>query len=122
MSSNKIQPLDKTIITEFNIKVADLHQWSKKMNGAQAARVARDGAFNQGDLNVSPTRPFTIFEVRRMIAIQSWKPIVLSLKNETGSIENIPCSGLFIMYGSFDEVTVKAQMEGDPVRIAYIYA
>lgn len=118
----KIQPLDKTVVTEFKVAVADIHMRSRKMQGAQSTRVGREENFIQADANISTTQIVTITGIKKVIIIEAWKPFLLSLKNETGSIENIPCSGLFIYHGSFDEVTIKAASEGDPVRISYLYA
>ena len=122
MSSSKIQPLDKTVVTEFKVQMADIHMRHRVMNGSQAARVARDGSFVTADANVTSEKGVTLTDIKRVIVIQGWNNLLISLKNETGSIERIPCTGLFIMYGSFDEVTIRAQSEGDPVRISYLYA
>lgn len=120
--TNKIQPLDKTVVAEFKVTVADIHMRSRKMQGSVSARVGRESSFMQADANITTTQGVTITGIKKVLIIEAWKPIFLSLKNETGSIENIPCSGLFIHYGSFDEVTIKAQSEGDPVRVTYLYA
>lgn len=119
---SKIQPLDKTIVAQFQIHVADIHMRTRQMNGSQAVRVSRDGTFTQGDTNIDPVEPLVLKNIKGMIAINSWQPMLLSLKNESGLIENLPCSGLFIFYGAIDEVTVRAAAPGDPVRITYVFA
>lgn len=120
--NSKIQPLDKTIVTEFKVHMADIHMRHRLITGSQAARVSRDGNFVSADGNVTAEKAITLSDIKRAIVIHAWKSIFISLKNETGSIERIPCTGTFIMYGSFDEVTIRAQMEGDPVRVTYLYA
>lgn len=121
MATQKIQPLDKTVVTEFNIHVADIHMRIKQMNGSQAARVARDGSFAQGDFNADSEIPFTLVDVKRVIAIQSWQPLKITLVKDEQSME-FPCSGLFITYGAFDSVSIRAASPGDPVRVTYIAA
>lgn len=120
--SSKIQPLDKTVVTEFKVHMADIHMRHRLINGSQAARVARDGNFVSADGNVTTEKSIILSDIKRVIVIHAWNNIFISLKNETGSIERIPCTGTFIMYGSFDEVSIRAQSEGDPVRITYLYA
>lgn len=119
---SKIQPLDKTVITEFKVQVADIHMRTRQLNASQAARVGSENTFVSADANLSMERPIVLSDIKKVIIIHAWKSIFISLKNETGTIERIPCTGTFIMYGSFDEVSISAQAEGDPVRITYLFA
>jgi hypothetical protein len=119
---NKIQPLDKTVRTEFKVMIADTYMRSRVMEGSGAARVGQSASFVSADCVVTPDQKATLSNIQKVVAIQTWQPVLISLKNETGSIENIPCVDLFIMYGAIDEITIRAQSNGDPVRISYIYA
>lgn len=118
----KIQPLSKTVRTEFKVVIADLYMQSRTMSGSAAARVGEEENFISADATVTTERKVTLSGINKVIIVQTWKPVFISLKNETGSIENIPVVDAFIMYGKLDEVTIRAQNEGDPVRITYIYA
>lgn len=119
---NKAQPLDKTVRTEFKVVVADRFMRNRAMEGSAAARVGQTENFVSGDCVVAPDRPLTLSKIQKVVVIQTWQPVFISLKNETGSIENIPCVDVFMMYGSLDEISIRAQSDGDPVRITYIHA
>ena len=118
----KIQALAKTVRAEYKIVVADLHVQSRAMTGSGAARVGDEEVFVSADATITTQRKVTLQNIRKVVVIQAWKPVFISLKNETGSIENIPCVDVFMMYGALDEITIRAQNEGDAVRISYIHA
>jgi hypothetical protein len=121
-TSKKIQPLDKTVVLQFQVHVADLHMRTRQLNAAQSARVGDAETFTSADANITTDRPAVMTGIKKVVIIHAWKSVFISLRNESGLIERIPCTGTFIMYGSFDEVTVSAQAEGDPVRITYLFA
>jgi hypothetical protein len=118
----KIQPLDKTVRAEFKVMVADINMRSRVMEGSAAARVGQETNFVSADATVTTERKVTLSGIAKCVVIQTWQPVFISLKNETGSIENVPCVDVFMMYGALEEITIRAQKEGDPVRITYIYA
>lgn len=120
--ATKSLPLNKTIVTEFKVSVADIYMRSKQMNGSMSARVGQNQNFISADANVDQIQKVLISNVQSVIIVNSYDPILISLKNETGSIENIPCKGLFVMYASFDEVEIKSASAEKMVRISYLYA
>ena len=120
--AGKLQPLSKTVRTEFQVMVADIHVRSRVMQGSAAARVGEELNFISADATITTERKVTLSDIKKVVVIQTWQPVFISMKNETGSIENIPVVDAFIMYGALEEITIRAQSEGDPVRISYIYA
>ena len=118
----KALPLDKSVVTEFKITVADIHLRTKKLANSIAVRVPRTGNFIEGDYNVSDVSTLLMNNIKAVVAIFSYEPILISLTNANGMLNDIPCSGLFLMYGSFDSVEVKSPEAGKLVRVTYLYS
>ena len=119
---SKILPLDKTVVTELQVTVADIHLRTKKLAASIAAKVPRDGNFQEGDYNVSNAFPLLLNGIKAVVIIHAFEPVLISLSNENGMLNDIKCSGLFVMYGSFDSVEVKAPEAGKTVRLTYLYS
>lgn len=119
---SKILPTDKSVVTEFKVTVADIHLRTKKMAASISARVPRDANFQEGDYNVTNALPLLLNSVKAMVLIHSFEPVLISLSNENGMLNDIKCSGLFMMYGAFDSVEVKAPEAGKTVRLTYLYS
>lgn len=118
----KTMPLDKSVVTEFKVTVADINLRTKKLSNSIAVRVPSDSNFQEGDYNVSDGRTLLLNSIKAVVVIQSFEPVLISLTNMNGMISDIPCSGLFLMYGSFDSVEVKSPAAGKTVRLTYLYS
>ncbi len=118
----KRQPLDKTIVTEFKVQVADIHARRTKAQGSIAKRVNIEASFRSGDETVTTVRPFTVEGIKTAVLVHAYTDIVLDLKYKDGEIASVPCSGLFILYGELDSVTVRAKYAAEAVRFIYLAA
>ena len=121
-STSKIQPLDKTVVTEFKIQVADIHLRTKYLNGSIAVKVPRDGAFTTSDANVTDIKHVLLNDIKSIVAIHSFEPFEIDISNATGMLTGLKCSGLFLFYGALDSVTIRAVGPNSTVRLAYLYA
>jgi hypothetical protein len=110
MSRNppKRQPLDRTILTTFEVQVADIHLRKKALNGSIAKRVSSLSDFRSGDAVCGPNRPFLIENIQTAIVISGYQNLVLTLKHGDGNIVQLPCSGYFAFYGQIESVEVTA--------------
>jgi hypothetical protein len=120
--ATKSLPLDKSVVTEFKIEVADIHLRAKQLKGAVASKVSRDSNFISGDYNITENQTLLMNNIKSVVAIYSYEPVLLSLTNASGSISDIPCNGLFLMHGSFDSVEVKSPVAGKMIRLTYLYS
>lgn len=122
MSTNKILPLDKTVLTEFKIQVADIHRRSKHMVESIAVRVPNSGKFISADATVDQNTGLDLLDITSVVAIHSFSPIVLVLQDLAGGTVTVPCTGLFLVYGAFARVTIRVPVGSTAIRLAYIYA
>ena len=118
----KRQPLDKTIVTEFKVQVADIHARRTKAQGSIAKRVNIEGSFRSGDETVTTGRPFVIDNIQTAVLVHAYTDIVLDLKYKDQEIVSVPCSGLFMLYGELESVTVRAKYAAEAVRFIYLSA
>lgn len=122
MAISKILPLDKTILTEFKIQVADIHRRSKYLVESIAVRVPQSGKFVSADATIALNAPLEIQAVASVIAIHSFVPISILLEDSTGSSIIVPCTGLFLVYGTFARVEIRSTAEFPTTRLTYLYA
>ena len=117
----KIQQLDKTVVTEIKIQVADINIRQNHMKGAFSAKIPQTSPFVQADTTVTDTLPAVLDNINVVVAIQCWQPVVLELQSLSGTISQVPCTGLFVVHGKFSRITVRGTT---PVgtRISYLYA
>jgi hypothetical protein len=117
----KIQALDKTLVTEFAVQIADINLRQKFMKGAISAKIVQTANLVQADATVTDTQHVTITNVISAIIINSFSPILLDLTNDSGTILNVPCNGLFINYGQFTSVVIKGT-DSIGTRLSYTYS
>lgn len=114
---SKRQPLDRTILTEFNVQVADIHLRKHVMRGSIAKRVLQTSQFQSGDAVCGPLTPFQISGIQTMVVVQGFRPFILKITYKDGVIANVPCSGYFAFYGELDSVEVTAD---ENTRFSYV--
>lgn len=117
----KHQPLDKTVVTEFVVRVADLNMRTKHLNGSQASRVMPDSDFRQGDKNISVTEHLTLLDIKSVVVVQSFQAFSVTFSNNFGEIITLHCDGLFVFHGKIESLVVKGLLN-DFSRITYICA
>jgi hypothetical protein len=116
-SPYKSQPLDRTLVTEFKVQVADLYTRTRSLQGSIAKKVSQTTEYKTGDANVGPTTPFVITDILVGVIISGYSDILLTISYSTGQVIDVPCSGLFILYGQLDSVSISAAA---PTRITYV--
>ncbi len=117
--ANKIQPLDRTLVTEFNIFAADINTRVRQLTGSIAAKVSATDNFVSGDANVGPILDITLNPINKFVIIHSYSELLLDLTNASGIITDVPCSGLFVHYGALTSIKIKAAVA---TRLTYIYS
>lgn len=117
---SKIQPLDKTIVTELKVQVADIHTRLKHLQASIAAKVPRTSQFTVSDATVVSGNEILINNITAAIIVSAFDSFQLDISNSSGQIVNMECTGLFIYYGQLDSVVIKVQ-PGKEVRLSYIY-
>jgi len=122
MSTNKILPLDKTVLTEFKIQVVDIHRRSKYLVESIAVRVPNSGKFVSADATVDQSSDLDLIGISSVIAIHSFVPIIILLRDLSGAVVSVPCAGLFLVYGSFASVSIRTVPEHPSTRLTYLYA
>jgi hypothetical protein len=120
-SSSKIQPTDKTVVTDFKLQIVDLQLRLRNIAGAMAAHIPSTADLTSADFTVSNGKSALLNNVTTVVIVQSFSPFLVSLSNASGMITDIPCTGLFIVYGAFDSVEVKSVADA-ATRISYLYA
>lgn len=113
----KQQPLDKTIVTEFKVTVADIHLRKRAIGGSIAKRVSSDTDFVSGDADCGPNKDFTISGIKTAVMVHGFRSFTVSIRYGSGEIVDVPCHGLFVFYGELDSVTVKSS---EPTRFSYV--
>lgn len=115
----KRQPLDKTIVTELNIFVADLYVRQKQLKAAKSLIVDRDSNYRTGDFNLNDTSVLPLIDIKSCLIISAWDSFVMDIHSGTNMVSVI-CSGIFISYSAFERVDIKKHLADN--RIAYICA
>lgn len=117
--ANKILPLDRTLVTEFKVQVADIHTRVKFLNGSIAAKVPQDSSYASGDFVVGPGQDQLITNIKVAVLLYGFEPFLIDLSTSQGQLMGIACNGLFIMYGSFDSCLVRSSKS---IRLTYMWA
>lgn len=124
MSSSAVkqhQPTSKTVVTDYKVQVVDINLRLKSLAGAMAAHIPEDSDLITADYTVTNTKTALLNGITTVVVVQSFGPFLVSISNASGMITDIPCTGLFIMYGALDSVEVKSTTDL-PARISYFYA
>jgi hypothetical protein len=116
---SKIQQLDKTVVTELTVQVADLYIRQKYMKAAISAKIPQTDNLMQADATVTNSKFVTLSNINTVIVINCWSPILLDLYNDTGLISDVPCNGLFINYGQFNQIVIKG-VDAIGTRLSYV--
>lgn len=118
MTAKRLQ-ITKTLVSELNIQLADANVRTKLLKVAQSA-VIELGNVSVVDATVSPVNAIHLPRIYHALLVQSFDSFALDLYNG-GSVISVNCSGLFISYCSYDQVTIKSI--GDTItRLSYIAA
>lgn len=104
----KQMPLDRTILTQFNVTVADIHLRSRALHGSIAQRVSAESQYIKGDAVASNDAPFRIDNIETAILVHGFEAFTLTIQYAGGQLVDVPCTGLFVLYGKLDYVEVKA--------------
>lgn len=115
----KTESLDKTLLTEIKCTLADVNMRKRLTGGSIAKRVGRGQSFIVGDETCGPTddEAFLIGKVETAIIIQCFGSLKLKITYGTGELSEVPCSGLFVLYGQLDSIEVRSAA---PTRFSYV--
>jgi len=114
-------PTDKTVVTELKIQLVDQFTRNRIVTETIAARISQDQGLKTGDSTVTDTQSLILSNIEAMVYINSWGNFLLRLEYADQSIQEVPCTGLFLLYGKLKTVEVRAAQPG-PLRLSYIYA
>lgn len=114
-------PTDKTLVTSIEIQLADQQTRNRVITESIAARVSQEVGFKQGDATITLTNPLVLSPVQSMVYIHSWGPFLLRIGYQNTAAQEVPCSGLFLFYGSLDSVEIHGTVDA-PLRVSYIYS
>ena len=117
LDRKKIQQLARTVVMAFNVRVADAFTTTRTMQGSIAARVNLDQPYLTGDAVAEPDNPTVLTGISRVVIVQAYRPFKLRITYKTGQLVDVPCSGLFVLYGELDRVEVHAD---EPLRFTYV--
>lgn len=116
----KRQPLDKTLVVQFGIQIADINMRSRQLEGSIASKIGRDSQFRQGDRNVDLTNTLVLDDIKSSIVVHSFGDFNVSITKDGSTITSY-CSGLFIYTGILECVEISSTSE-TPIRLSYICA
>ncbi len=125
---NKALPTDKSVLTEFQVVVADIYTRSNKLKGAMSVKVPESGSYTSSDFTVAHDRPTTLTSIERCIIVNSFQPFVIDITRSGQTTTGIPCQGLFVLYGALDSVKVYGvsptpnSTNPPPARVTCIYS
>ena len=119
---NKQLVLIRSVVAEVNLTLADQYTRNRIIKESIAGKVTPDLGLTQGQFTVTDTLPFIMPPTQVMVYIQSWDNFLLRVAY-TGntSVVDIPCDGLFILYGQTQSVEVHCGI-GETRLISYVYA
>ncbi len=119
--TNKRLPTDKTLVSELKIVLADKDRRNRIITESIAAKVSQEIGFKQGDATVTQTQPLILNDIRVMTYIHSWGPFLMRLEYDNMSVQEVPCTGLFLLYGQLTSVEIHA-LNDEQLHISYVYA
>ena len=114
---SKTQPTARTMLTEFRMQIADVSLRQSVARGSIAKRVSDESPFSSGDAVCNPDAPFVIENIKTAILIQAYRSFNLTIQYKDGALVDVPCSGLFLLYGELDRVEVSAT---EQLRFSYV--
>ena len=119
---NKREALSKTLVLDYTVKLADINRVSRMVEDAVSVKIDPSSEFvTQQDANIGPVDAqtegdvVTLRNIKKFILIRSWGPFNVKLD----SLVVIPCSGVFAVTGSFNQIEISAD---DRLRISYVYS
>lgn len=118
--NEKRQPYDRTVLTETVITLADKTRRNLVKKMSQASTVKLDGAFQQGDANVSSANPLLLNNIANVVAVYSFEPFLVDIRAEGQEITGLKCSGKFIWHGNLELVVISPAQSGTVVRLFYL--
>ncbi len=119
MVTNKIQPLDKTVVTQFLVEVADINLRQKQLKESMAAGVPRTSNYRAGDFNLLTGQVMTLPDIQVVVIVHGYQPFYIDILNGA-SASTILCTGLYIAYGACTSITLR-RADAD-TRITYVCA
>jgi hypothetical protein len=114
-------PTDKTVVAEIKIQLADQFTRNRIISESQAARVSQDVGFKQGDATITLMQPLSLVDIRTMVYIHSYGPFLMRIAYKDTAVQEVPCSGLFLMYGEIDSIEIHAALD-EVLRVSYVYS
>jgi len=113
-------PLDKTIVLEYTITVADISAKRRRCKTGISVKVPQTSALVEADANVSNLSPVTLSNVGAFLSISSNVPITIALTSGANTT-TLSSSGTFLFTGVLDAVVITG-LNTAYDRITYIYA
>ncbi len=122
MATKKARSTSKTVVTEFKVQVVDINLRLRNIAGAMAKHLPDTANLQSGDCTVMDGQTQLMNNITTVVIIDAFEPVLLSISNSSGEIQELQCSGLFIFYGQLDSVEVKVATPLAKTRISYLYA
>lgn len=116
----KQQPLAKTLVTEIRSELADIHLRQKQLKASIASKIPQGANLRVGDFNLIQGDQLILDQVTTAIQIHGYEPFDIDLVKGLTSVVSFTCTGLFIVFGSFDRVVVRRSSVD--TRITYLCA
>jgi len=116
---SKVQPLDKTLVTDFRSEIADINLRQRQLKNSIAAKIPQDSNFRVGDFNLITSQQLELVDVTTAVQIHGYEHFVVDIINGLTYVSFV-CSGLFITFGAFDRVIVRKHLAD--TRITYLCA
>ena len=117
-----IRPIDKTVVTDIKVTVADLYVKTRAIKSAFSVKVPRDVPFTQQDVVITPTNGLTIPGFSAFMMIRTYVPIqAVIFDPSSGASFTLTVDKLWVMHGTFDK-EIQFTSFDDNVRISCVYA
>ena len=116
----KPQPLDKTIVLDYSIVIADIAARRRRSKVSVAVKVPLVSALVEADANVSTSQSISLTGVGVFLSISSNVPVRIAITNGANTV-TLSSSGTFLFTGAVDAVVISG-LNVAYDRITYIYA
>jgi hypothetical protein len=119
--SMKRLPTDKTVVTELKIQLVDRFTRNRVVSETISARISQDSGLKTGDATVTDTQSLILSDIESLVYVNAWGNFLLRLEYADQVVQEVPCTGLFLLYGKLKTVEIRSAQPG-PLRLSYIYA
>jgi len=93
------KPLDKTLVAELKIQIADLYLRNRVLKMAQAAKVD-SGNLILSDVQVSQQQPYLVPPTTSFLIVESWQPIAMLTLDKNVCVAQLVIVGMYCHIGS----------------------